>query len=276
MKAGKGLIDPTPLWDDDGKAYLAYAFAGSRAGIKSILVVCTMNEEGTEANNDEVIVFDGHENHPTVEGPKFYKRNGYYYLFAPAGGVATGWQLVLRSKNVFGPYEERIVMEQGETSINGPHQGAWVETAEGEDWFFHFQDKGAYGRIVHLQPMRWVNDWPVIGFDDNGDGIGNPVASFKKPLVNRKIKTITPPESDELMRPNLGCNGNGMPILRFIGDFQQVMDITHCFVVRNLKILSTCLLYQIYCCKNYLPKNLLQLRNLFFIPDLMEKRQGYC
>lgn len=41
---------------------------------------------------------------------KFYKRNGYYYLFAPAGGVATGWQLVLRSKNIYGPYEEKVVI----------------------------------------------------------------------------------------------------------------------------------------------------------------------
>jgi hypothetical protein len=26
----------------------------------------------------------------------------------------------------FGPYEERIVLEQGDTDVNGPHQGGWV------------------------------------------------------------------------------------------------------------------------------------------------------
>jgi beta-xylosidase len=204
VKDGKGLIDPTPLWDTDGKAYLAYAYAGSRAGIKSIIVVCTMNPEGTKANQDEVMVLDGHKNQPTVEGPKFYKRNGYYYIFAPAGGVPAGWQLVLRSKNIYGPYEEKIVMDQGKTSTNGPHQGAWVQTQTGEDWFIHFQDKGAYGRIIHLQPMKWVNDWPVIGIDDDGNGKGNPVLTYKKPNVGKTYKVSTPPESDEFNIPKLG------------------------------------------------------------------------
>ena len=73
-----------------------------------------------------VMVYDGHEMDPTIEGPKFYKRNGYYYIFAPGGGVSTGWQTILRSKNIYGPYERKVVMDQGATSINGPHQGAWV------------------------------------------------------------------------------------------------------------------------------------------------------
>lgn len=204
VKAGKGLIDPSPLWDDDGKVYLTHAFAGSRAGVKSIIVVAEMNTEGTEITGTEVMVFEGHEKHPTVEGPKFYKRNGFYYIFAPAGGVTTGWQLVLRSKNIYGPYEEKIVLAQGNTQINGPHQGAWVTTQTGEDWFIHFQDKGAYGRIVHLQPMIWKNDWPVIGIDPDGDGIGEPVLSYKKPNVGKKYPVVTPPESDEFNLNALG------------------------------------------------------------------------
>ncbi len=197
IKAGKGLIDPTPLWDDDGKAYLAYAFAGSRAGVKSVLMMCSMNAEATEAYDDDVLLFDGHQEHSTVEGPKFYKRNSYYYIFAPAGGVATGWQLVLRSKNIYGPYEWKTVMAQGSTNINGPHQGAWVNTVTNEDWFIHFQDQGPYGRVVHLNPMKWVNDWPVIGIDKDGDGCGEPVTTYKKPNVGKFYPIATPPESDE-------------------------------------------------------------------------------
>jgi beta-xylosidase len=197
VKEGKGLIDPSPLWDDDGKVYLVYAFAGSRAGIKSLLTICTLNSEGTLANNDDVIIIDGHDGEATIEGPKFYKHNGYYYVFAPAGGVPTGWQTVLRSKNIWGPYEKRKVMDQGKTNINGPHQGAWVQTQTGEDWFFHFQDKDAYGRIVHLQPMKWVNNWPVIGTDKDGDGTGEPVATYKKPNVGKTYPISTPNDSDE-------------------------------------------------------------------------------
>jgi len=200
----KGAIDPSPLWDEDGKAYLVHAWAGSRAGVKSILTVHKMNAEGTKVLDYGRHVFDGHENHPTVEGSKFYKRNGYYYIFAPAGGVSTGWQLVLRSKNIYGPYEEKVVLEQGATAINGPHQGAWVTTDTGEDWFFHFQDVDAYGRIVHLQPMHWVNDWPVMGKDQDGNGIGEPVLQYKKPNVGQKYAIQTPRETDNFEQDSLG------------------------------------------------------------------------
>ncbi|MBI1342273.1 MAG: family 43 glycosylhydrolase [Terrimonas sp.] len=204
VASGKGIIDPCPLWDDNGKAYLVAAFAGSRAGIKSILVMYEMNREGTQFISEPVMVYDGHITDPTVEGPKLYKRNGYYYIFAPAGGVSTGWQLVLRSRNIYGPYERKLVMAQGNTSINGPHQGAWVTTNSGEDWFLHFQDKGVYGRVVHLQPLHWIQDWPVIGNDNDGDGIGEPVLSYKKPGTGKSFPITTPPESDEFNTVKLG------------------------------------------------------------------------
>jgi beta-xylosidase len=207
---GKGLIDPCPLWDDNGKAYLVHGWAGSRAGIKSILSINEMNAAGNKILDEGVIVFDGHETDPTVEGPKFYKRNGFYYIFAPAGGVSTGWQLVLRSKNVYGPYERKVVMDQGKSTVNGPHQGAWVNTQTGEDWFLHFQDKEAYGRVVHLQPMKWVNNWPVIGLDNDGDGKGEPVLLYKKPNVGKTFPIQTPPESDEFEGNTLGVQWQWM------------------------------------------------------------------
>ena len=210
VEGGKGLIDPCPLWDDNGDAYLVHAYAGSRAGIKSIIVVKKMNSEGTKVIDQGKLVYDGHEADPTIEGPKFYKRNGYYYIFAPAGGVSTGWQTVLRSKNVYGPYERKVVMHQGSTKINGPHQGAWVNTPTGEDWFLHFQDKEAYGRIVHLQPMKWVADWPVIGEDRDGDGIGEPVAIYKKPGIKTNNIIFAPPETDNFNEAELGLQWQWM------------------------------------------------------------------
>ncbi len=207
IKEAKGWIDPCPLWDTDGNSYLVGAMAASRSGVKSILVVSRLSPDGRKLLDDGAMVFDGHDRHPTVEGPKLYKRNGYYYIFAPAGGVEEGWQLVLRSKNIYGPYEERIVLAQGKTRVNGPHQGAWVETQTGEQWFMHFQDKGAYGRVVHLQPMRWLADWPVIGTDLDGDGVGEPVLTYKKPNVGRSwppAKIATPPDSDEFEGVGLG------------------------------------------------------------------------
>ena len=176
----KGFIDPCPFWDEDGKAYLSHGCAGSRAGNKSILFVAPMDPDGTCLLGPSRVVYDGHLSQPTIEGTKFYKRDGKYYIFSPAGGVATGWQTVLRADSPWGPYEERIVLAWAEGTVNGPHQGAWVQTPEGEDWFLHFQDKGAYGRIVHLQPMTWKADgWPVIGEDPDGDGVGQPVSAFR-------------------------------------------------------------------------------------------------
>lgn len=205
VKAGKGMIDPCPLWDDDGRVYLAHAWAGSRAKFNSVLTVCELNKEGTAVISDPVLVFDGNDgvNH-TIEGAKFYKRNGFYYLFAPAGGVVSGWQLVMRSKDVYGPYEARIVMAQGKTDINGPHQGGWVDTPAGESWFLHFQDKGAYGRVLHLNPMKWINDWPVIGVDKDGDGCGDPVSRYRKPKTGKTYPIETPVESDEFDTRKLG------------------------------------------------------------------------
>lgn len=204
VEAGKGLIDPCPFWDDNGSAYLVHGWAGSRAGIKSILTLKKMNPEGTRVLDAGVIVYDGHELDPTIEGPKMYKRNQYYYIFAPAGGVSTGWQLALRSKNIYGPYERKVVMDQGKSTVNGPHQGAWVNTASGEDWFLHFQDKGVYGRVVHLQPMQWVKDWPVIGIDSDGDGKGEPVSTYRKPHVGKTYPIQTPPDTDEFNTLVLG------------------------------------------------------------------------
>lgn len=204
VKEAKGIIDPCPLWDDDGRCYLVFAWAGSRAQINSVLCVAEMNAEGTKVVSPARIVFDGNDdvNH-TCEGPKFYKRNGYYYLMFPAGGVQQGWQMAARSKNVYGPYEARRVMDQGKTAVNGPHQGGWVSTANGEDWFVHFQDKGCYGRVVWLEPMKWVNDWPVIGEDKDGDGCGNPVLKWKKPNLTAS-GLFNPAESDEFDSTELG------------------------------------------------------------------------
>lgn len=210
IKEGKdaGLEDCCPLWDDDGKTYLSHAYAGSRSGLKSIIAVCEIDKAITKAETSR-LVFDGHVTDPTIEGTKFYKRNGYYYIFCPAGGVATGWQTVLRSKSPWGLYERRTVMAQGNSPINGPHQGAWVTTPEGEDWFLHFQDVETVGRIIHLQPMKWVNDWPVIGIDPDGDGCGEPVIDYRVPKSKRATE-YTLNYSDEFNSSSLALQWQWM------------------------------------------------------------------
>lgn len=204
VKEGKGLIDASPLWDDDGRAYLTYAFARSRAGINSLLVVQEMKPDGTEMIGEPVLAFDGHNDNETVEGPKFYKKDGTYYILAPAGGVEFGWQLAMRSDDPFGPYEAKTVMHQGNTDINGPHQGGMVELESGESWFVHFSDQGAYGRIVHLNPIHWEDGWPMMGEDINNDGIGEPVTTHKKPDVGQEYPIQTPADTDDFESNEIG------------------------------------------------------------------------
>jgi beta-xylosidase len=208
IKPTKGWIDVCPFWDDNGDGYIVHAYASSRVGIKSILTIRRLSNDATQIT-DSILVIDGNTTAPdlltTIEGPKLYKRNGYYYILAPAGGVTAGWQMALRAQNISGPWEYKKVMEQGSTAINGPHQGGWVETPDGkESWFLHFQDNGAYGRVVHLEPMTWVNDWPVIGSDPNGDGIGNPVSTHAKPAVGAAYPVQTPQTSDMFESDTLG------------------------------------------------------------------------
>jgi len=196
---GKGLIDPCPLWDEDGKAYLVHAYARSRSGIKHVLRVRPMSPDGTKLLGEGQVVYNDPENQPTLEGPKFHKRDGWYYISAPAGGVGTGWQLILRSKNVFGPYEAKKVLEQGATPINGPHQGAIVDTPDGREWWFvHFQESLPYGRILHLQPVDWEDGWPLMGEK------GEPVLRHAKPKIAVKSDIATPQTSDEFDGERLG------------------------------------------------------------------------
>ena len=130
------------------------------------------------------VIIDGNgmPGYRTLEGPKFYKANGYYYVFAPAGGVEEGWQSVFRSRRIEGPYEDRIVMEQGATSINGPHQGAWVRAAGRRDWFLHFQDMEPMAAWCTCSRCAGSTAGPSSGRQPT-PGIGQPVQTHVKPVA---------------------------------------------------------------------------------------------
>jgi len=205
----RGWIDTCPFWDDDGQAYLVNAFSRMRAGFRNVLHLHKMSPDGRDLLDDGVEIISGHGQYTVIEGPKLYKRNGYYHILAPGGGVSQGYQIAFRSKNIYGPYESRIVMDRGTTPVNGPHQGGWVTTPDGrEDWFVHFQELLPYGRVVHLQPMRWENDWPLIGNDARKSARGEPVLAHRKPAVGGADSdadmTIAPQTSDEFDSSVLG------------------------------------------------------------------------
>ena len=189
----KGIIDPCPIWEGD-RCYLAVAFARSRVGFNSKIGLYEVTPDLTKCISDGYkIIYDGRDNNPVIEGPKFYKRGDYFYILAPAGSVKGGWQTALRSKNIYGEYESKIILMQGDSLVNGPHQGALVDTIDGKEYFVHFQDMRPYGRVVHLQPVTWQDGWCICG-KPGYDGIaGTPVDGGIYPVqikTNAELHTV--------------------------------------------------------------------------------------
>ena len=201
-----GWEDPCPYWDDvtgaggDGpggcKAYLVRSKLGAGS-----LILHAMSWDGKTLLDSGQTIATG----SGLEGPKLMKRNGYYYIFAPEGGIDQGYQVVLRSQALYGPYVSKTILEQGSTTVNGPHQGSWIDLVSGESWFYHFQQDAGWGRIAHLEPARWGADgWPAIGTDLNGNGIGEPVGRPQKPNVGGTFPVQIPQSSDEFSLATLG------------------------------------------------------------------------
>lgn len=160
----EGLKDPCPVWSN-GRCFVVFAFDKTLSGVDSQLGVFEANEDLTAASDKFTLIYDGHNMAPQLETPKIYRHGKYFYILASAGGLKSGWQVELRSPDVFGPYESRIILTQGETEINGPRSGALVDVdGSGEKWaFLHTQSKGGFGNVLHLQPAVWLGDWVLCG-----------------------------------------------------------------------------------------------------------------
>lgn len=235
--------DPCPFWDDDGNAYLV------RSKLRAdILYLHRMSKDGKKILDNGTVIFHDEQKQPTIEGPKFLKKDGYYYILAPAGGVPTGWQTVLRSKEIYGPYEDKIVLHKGQTEINGPHQGGLVELKTGQWWFMHFQDRGVYGRIVHLQPVKWEDGWPLMGDDIDNDGIGEPVMEWDKPDIGQFFPVSVPQTTDEFNKNELSLQWqwHANPQNQWFSLMKNPGHLRLCAV-----------------------KNLTQNGNLWFVPNLL-------
>ena len=197
--AGPGLEDPCPFWDEDGTAWLVHSKLGAGP-----LILHRMSADGMKVLDEGKLIVEDTINLPVLEGPKLYKRNGWYYIFAPIGGVERGSQAVGRARKITGPYEWRTVLEPGTTPIQGPHQGGWIETPSGQGWFAHFNSTGAFGRIVHLQPVKWVDDWPIMGRQMPDRFAGQPVLSYPIPDTGSPPTDERLQDSDEFADAKLG------------------------------------------------------------------------
>lgn len=188
-KLPKGFYDPGLFFDDDGKIYVAHGYSN---------IMITEVDHDLAPKSRDSLVFTGNIR-KGLEGAHVYKINGHYYLYCTYGGL-DGIQVALRSKNIYGPYEQRVVIQDTTKGINfGIHQGALIKTQTDEWWTILFVDSGPFGRFPSLQPVTWVDGWPMVGVD------GKAVTIYKKPNVGKAAfpKTILP-TSDEFNDQKLG------------------------------------------------------------------------
>ena len=184
----KGFYDPGLFFDDDGRIYVAQGY--NKISITEV-------DANLAPIGQDSLVYTG-DIRRGLEGTHVYKINGYYYLYCTYGGK-DGIQVALRSKNIYGPYEQKVVIRDTTQGVNfGIHQGALIKTQTGEWWTMLFVDSGPFGRFPSLQPVTWIDDWPMVGVN------GKAVINYKKPNVGKNYPAKTLPTSDEFNNKSLG------------------------------------------------------------------------
>ncbi len=187
-KLPKGFYDPGLFFDEDGRIYVAHGY--------SKIYMTELDRNFSPITKDSLIITGDIRN--GLEGTHVYKINGYYYLYCTYGGL-DGIQVAFRSKNIYGPFEEKVVISETNHGPNfGIHQGALIKTQTDEWWTMLFVDSGPFGRFPSLQPVTWVNGWPMVGVD------GKAVVKYKKPNVGKTYPVKTLPTSDEFKSKTLG------------------------------------------------------------------------
>ncbi|MEO7991289.1 MAG: glycoside hydrolase 43 family protein [Chryseolinea sp.] len=187
-KLPKGFYDPGLFYDDDGKIYVLHGYGK---------IYVTEVDNNLVPLRKDSLVFTGNIR-GGLEGSHAYKINDYYYLYGTYGG-RDGIQVGLRSKSIYGPYEQKVLISDSSNNINfGIHQGALLKTQSGEWWTILFSDRGAFGRFPSLQPVTWLNGWPMVGVDGKG------VITYRKPNVGKNYPVKTLPTSDEFESKTLG------------------------------------------------------------------------
>lgn len=180
-KLPKGFYDPGLFFDDDGRMYVTHGYSN--------ISVTELHPDFSPKTKDSLI-FTG-DIRKGLEGMHVYKMNGYYYLYGTYGGK-DGIQVALRSKSIYGPFEQKVVIRDTTPGINfGIHQGALIKTQTGEWWTMLFVDSGPFGRFPSLQPVTWIDDWPMVGVN------GTAVVTYKKPAIGKTYPVKILPTSDE-------------------------------------------------------------------------------
>jgi beta-xylosidase len=187
--------DPCPFWDDDGQAYLIHSGFGP-----SPLVIHKMSPDGMHILDEGFII---KETYPSVHNPMVIKRDGYYYIFGMGHGQHDiRGEYVYRSKNIYGPFEERRILTAGGEGCS-PGGSGWAELPDGSCWFIHHVGFAGYGRIPFLEPAGWRNEWPWIGKADAENEPGTLVGRCALPFGQTPERSKVLNEIDDFTSESL-------------------------------------------------------------------------
>ncbi len=218
------LDDPAVFWDE--AAHEAYLICNTGNKQKTLDNKIPGNENRIyKLSWDGLSILDSGNLFYTgvgAEAARIYKIDDKWYIFlaeweindpSTLPGVANPKndrkQIVLRSttESIYGPYEKRIVLEKGTVFGNRScSQGALVQAPDKSWWYMHQliqnTDIPFQGRPQCLEPVNWVEGWPIIGIDEDHDGIGEPVLQFKKPIAGYAV--TAPATDDDFLSEKLG------------------------------------------------------------------------
>lgn len=184
------LYDPSVLFDDDGKVYVVHG--------QNVIYVTEVSEDFTKVISPAKTVFSSFTG--AWEGSHIYKRDDYYYICNTAGGTP-GREYILRSKNIYGPYEVReLVNTDANLSGCGLHQGGFIDLHNGDSWFFMFQDRVPAGRVPWLFPIKWEEGWPVLPSFEN---YGRIAPTQRKPFPKANVLGLPFERGDEFSSDRL-------------------------------------------------------------------------
>ncbi|WP_227013873.1 glycoside hydrolase family 43 protein [Paenibacillus psychroresistens] len=196
-----GWDDCCPFWDDDGQGYLATTHFADNYQMHLI----KMSNDGKQLLMESDVIFHQYKG---SEASKLYKINELYYFFHSEIRVESGNEvrvvMMLRASSLYGPYEEKEILHtHGEELDREPNQGGLVQAPTGEWLFITHHGSCGYleGRTLSLLPVTWMDGWPIIGEDIDGDGIGEMVWGGKKPIAGYPI--VLPNQSDDFKHPKL-------------------------------------------------------------------------
>ncbi|MCM2680681.1 glycoside hydrolase family 43 protein [Echinimonas agarilytica] len=217
------LDDPAVFWDHDtGKAYVIINTGKKQKAASNTIEgnenrIYEMSWDGTKILDEGKLVYTG----MGAEAAKIYRINDMWYIFmaqwtmgdkSTLPGVKNPKndrkQLVLRSKeSIYGPYDVRTVLEKGSAFNNrSASQGGLMQAPDKSWWYMHQliqnDDIPFQGRPQCLEPVTWVDGWPIIGVDEDNDGIGEPVNRYKKPIDGYPV--AAPFSDDDFASTSLG------------------------------------------------------------------------